>query len=303
MPRRKWLWAVSCAVGAAIAYHISGGTILHIALPPMPDPDAPMSRFSILSDILADGGSYAPPWGVVLIGAAYEAPFALVSGAAGAALASAGAKLKDARQVTQIAVGASAVVVVASAAFVLQWIDRPPRRADGADPGPIVELRLIHDPPRDQSGIVICLSPGPRYEEVPTLLDPSETVKMRFPDREGSPGIEIMVHDRPALVISGTDIAGAEAGFSSGYDVRVRLTASGSRKFEEFTRRNVGRRIALIAYGRLLSAPIIAEACSGSIHLGIGPAKEAAMALAARINGEEPRAVDGAERGRVLRQR
>ncbi len=296
MPRRKWLWAVGCAVGAALAYHISGGTILRLVLPSMSDLDVgsddPVERLLALEGMFKGYESFAPSWEMVLIGVACEMPFAIVSGPAGAALALAGTKLKDARQATQLAVGASAVVVIASAALVLQWIDRPPCRADGADPGPIVELRLMHDPPRDQSGIVVCLSPGPRYEDVPTLLDPSETVKMQFKNRDGSPGVEIMVHDRPGLVISGTDIVGAEAGFSSGYAVRLRLTSDGLRKQEDFTRRNVGRRVAVLAYGRLLSAPTIAEPISGPIYLSVGRKKEDAMALAARINGLEPPATD-----------
>ena len=112
---------------------------------------------------------------------------------------------------------------------------------------------------------------------------------MRLEDRGPMRGADIMVHDRPDLVISGTDIAGAEAGLSTGYSVHLTLTSGGSRKFEEFTRRNVGRRVAVLAYGRLLMAPIIAEPIkSESIHLSVGRKKEDAVALAARINGREP---------------
>jgi len=78
MPRRKWLWAIACAVGAAVVYHLSGGALFKIALPPMPDLNSPMSRLSIVADVLADGRSFAPPWRIVLIGAAYEMLFALV---------------------------------------------------------------------------------------------------------------------------------------------------------------------------------------------------------------------------------
>lgn len=296
MPRRKWLWAIGCAIGAVSAYHISGGVILHIALPPMPAPDAAMSRLSILADIFADVGSFAPPWEVVLMGAAYEMLFALVCGVVGAALVSAGTKLKDARQATQIAVGASAVVVLASAALVLQWIDRPPCRAAGADPGPIVEMRLVHEKPEMGDGLFafpsVPLSPEPKIRHIRTKLPASEVVKMRLEDRGRMRGTDIMVHDRPGFVVSGTDIVGAEAGFASGYSVLVRLTADCSRKLEDFTRRNVGRRIAVIAYGRLLMAPTIAEPISGSIHLSVGLKKSDAIALAARINGREPPADD-----------
>jgi len=188
----------------------------------------------------------------------------------------------------QIAIGVSVAAFVVSALGVLLWVDRPPCRADGADPGPIIELRLIHDPPRRCSEIAVQISPVPKYREVPTLLDPAETVKMRFPDKNGSLGIEIMVHDRPYLVILGTDIVGAEAGFSAGYSVRIDLTSDGLHKQEDFIRRNVGRRVAVLAYGRLLSAPIIAEPISGPIYLSVGRQKEEAMALEARINGHEP---------------
>ena len=96
-----------------------------------------------------------------------------------------------------------------------------------------------------------------------------------------------MVHDRPALVISGADVLGAEAGCSGGYGVRVRLTAEGSHKFEEFTRRNVGRRIATIRDGRLISVLTIMEAIRGSIFLYAGEHEKDAVALEARINGRE----------------
>jgi preprotein translocase subunit SecD len=105
-------------------------------------------------------------------------------------------------------------------------------------------------------------------------------------------GADIMVHDRPDLVLSGTDIAGAEAGHSTGYSVLLTLTSGGSRMFEDFTRRNVGRRVAVIAYGRLLMAPNIAEPISGSIELLVGRKREDAIALAARINGRELPAPD-----------
>ena len=270
--------------------------IIHFFLPEVPDlsvnADDQARRMSEMLSMLDDPRSFAPPWRVVFMGAAYEVPFALVGGVAGAALVAAGWRLRDTRRATQVAVGGSAAVAFVLAILVLRWIDRPPRRAADAAPGPVVEMRLVHDPSREQSEFVVWTSPGPHTKQVPTLLDPSETVKMRLEDRGRMHGYDIMVHDRLGLVILGTDIAGAEAGFSGSCGVRVRLTAGGSRKLEEFTRRNVGRRVAVIAYGRLLMAPTIMEPLSGSIHLSVGPKKEDAIVLAARINGLEPPAAD-----------
>ncbi|MHC4253166.1 MAG: hypothetical protein ACYS9X_28950, partial [Planctomycetota bacterium] len=190
MPRRKWLWAIGCAVGAALAYHFRGGAILRVALPSLADldirADDPMERMLALESMFRNPMSFAPSWEIVLIGAAYEVPFALVSGPAGAALAFAGMKLKDARQATQVAVGASVVVVLASAALVLQWIDRPPRRAADAAPGPVVEMRLVHDEPEAKLGLrtsfSVPLAPGAETKRVPTQLPPREIAKMRLPD-------------------------------------------------------------------------------------------------------------------------
>jgi preprotein translocase subunit SecD len=64
--------------------------------------------------------------------------------------------------------------------------------------------------------------------------------------------------------LSTVDIEDAEAGQTpSGYAVRVRFTAEGQRRWEEFTRTNVGKRIAFLVNDELLSAPEISQPLTG----------------------------------------
>jgi preprotein translocase subunit SecD len=73
------------------------------------------------------------------------------------------------------------------------------------------------------------------------------------------------------------------------YAVLIMFAKACSRKIEDFTRRNVGRQVALLVYGKLLCAPTIMEPLTGaSLAFGVGPEKSKAVALAARINGREP---------------
>jgi hypothetical protein len=69
-------------------------------------------------------------------------------------------------------------------------------------------------------------------------------------------------------------------------EIDVRLTDDGAKRLAEVTRRNIGKRLALVVDGKLYEAPRIASAITGGEALITGHlTKEEAENLATRING------------------
>jgi preprotein translocase subunit SecD len=66
--------------------------------------------------------------------------------------------------------------------------------------------------------------------------------------------------------------------------VEIAFKQSGSARFAEITRRNIGRKLAIVFDGRLLSAPVIQTAVPGGMTVITGTTQAQADALAQTLN-------------------
>ena len=102
-------------------------------------------------------------------------------------------------------------------------------------------------------------------------------------------------HDTPLQVgpaaLDGSCVAEAEVGsdpFGSGF-IEATLTDDCKARFADFSEQNVGRKIALVVDGEVLSAPIVQERIDGgeiAMSLGGESTPEEAAALLARLSGK-----------------
>jgi len=100
---------------------------------------------------------------------------------------------------------------------------------------------------------------------------PTESVEFRLAEDKPARGTQAMaikgtnesvrVHKTP--VLDAQDIASAAARkglwMGQGYTIAITLTPDGARKLEKLTADNVGKRLAILVAGKLVSAPIIRE--------------------------------------------
>src|SRR5262249_1293713 len=100
------------------------------------------------------------------------------------------------------------------------------------------------------------------------------------------PGLPPMLL-RTVSAVRGDELADAQAGFdarTSEPGITFRFNTSGTRKFGLLTRNNIGRPIAIVIDGRVLSAPVVREPIlggSGQISGNFTPAS--AQQLAVRL--------------------
>jgi preprotein translocase subunit SecD len=93
------------------------------------------------------------------------------------------------------------------------------------------------------------------------------------------------------VVLDGSDVLRAVAvkqmgGFQPYWEVHFRLTAEGARRFADATREAVGRQIAIIVDGQVVSAPTVqAPIRNGQGVITCACDEERARALAAQLNG------------------
>ncbi len=76
----------------------------------------------------------------------------------------------------------------------------------------------------------------------------------------------------PQIVIGGNDIAEATAkpvpNEPLRYRVNLRLTAAGTKVLNESTSKNVGRRLAILFDGKVISAPVVRDSVDEAVHTG-----------------------------------
>lgn len=87
--------------------------------------------------------------------------------------------------------------------------------------------------------------------------------------------------------IDGTRVASAEAANEAGtWVVQVGLTPAGAAAFADLTGRNVGKQVAIVVDGALVSAPIVqAPITGGAVQISGNFDRTAATQLADRIMG------------------
>ena len=83
----------------------------------------------------------------------------------------------------------------------------------------------------------------------------------------------------------------ADIPFKRSYVLSLTMTETGSERFAELTKENVGRQLAIVVDGRLLSAPMINDQIDGPQMTVTGEfSREEAEILACRINlGKRPK--------------
>jgi preprotein translocase subunit SecD len=92
------------------------------------------------------------------------------------------------------------------------------------------------------------------------------TLEFRLAEEEAAPGLTEIGFDKPGIrfylhdevVVDETDVDSAFVTVQNGCPaVELKLTPEGSRKFEEMTEQNLGKRCAMFLNGELMSAPRI----------------------------------------------
>jgi preprotein translocase subunit SecD len=127
---------------------------------------------------------------------------------------------------------------------------------------------------------------------------PIETVEFRLAEDKPARGTQAMtipgtnetvrVHKTP--VLDAKDVASAAARKSlwmdRGYSIAITLTPDGARKLEKVTTDNVGKRLAILVAGKLVSAPIIREPIldGSAVIEGGNISEQEASILTAKIN-------------------
>ncbi len=141
------------------------------------------------------------------------------------------------------------------------------------------------------SALAGCGGPAPRGTVDPNVLqfravadeagEGTEPVTVR----EG--GNKEVLHLRKEALLTAADVRSARAGTASRRGeatVRLTFTEEGKRKFSEATKLSVGRRLAIIVEGRVLSAPTVQHPIEGDAVIAGDFTGAEARALAARIN-------------------
>jgi len=106
-----------------------------------------------------------------------------------------------------------------------------------------------------------------------------------------SPWEQKTLHVQKHAHLCGRDLSGARVAKGRGpnrglYSVQLTLKPESAAKLEELTSRNMGKRLAIIIDGEVLTAPVIAAPIRGTaVSLGLYIAKARASELARRING------------------
>lgn len=136
-----------------------------------------------------------------------------------------------------------------------------------------------------------CVRPMPRG-----MVDP-HVLQFRAVADEAGEGTETMVvreggnkevlHLRKEALLTAADVRSARAGTQpqlGGATVYLAFTEEGRRKFFEATKVSVGRRLAIVVEGRLLSAPTVQHPIQGDAVITGDFTRDEARALAAKIN-------------------
>ena len=100
-------------------------------------------------------------------------------------------------------------------------------------------------------------------------------------DRNGQQKLRVL---RPA-VLDGSEVESAtvEDAKSEPPSILVKLNAEGTRKFSEATGKNIGRRLAIVWNGQVLSAPLVSHAFRGGEVQISGNFKKEEMQLLLRV--------------------
>jgi preprotein translocase subunit SecD len=136
-----------------------------------------------------------------------------------------------------------------------------------------------------------CVRPVPRGVANPNVLqfravadeagEGTETIVVR----EG--GKKEVLHLRKEALLTAADVRSAQAGTQpqlGDATVCLALTDEGRRKLFEATKGSVGRRLAILVEGRVLSAPTVQHPIQGDAVITGDFTRAEARALAAKIN-------------------
>jgi len=136
--------------------------------------------------------------------------------------------------------------------------------ADSARP-PVFQMRLVAENPSADSEELICQSTNKETGRISTE--------------------KLNVQKKALLDQTALKSAVAAKGWQDHWQVDFSLTPGGTKQFAEITGRNIGKRLAIVIDGRLISAPTIQSQITGGKGQISGTfTKQEAKDLAAKIN-------------------
>lgn len=112
------------------------------------------------------------------------------------------------------------------------------------------------------SALPLCGAENPDFFRLSKVVGAGATSAVEM--RDGGVGGSNTVWVDAAPLLCQTDIARADVVDGDPVRIRFEFTGAGRKKFLEITKQFVGKRIALVAEGRLVSAPRVNEQILGS---------------------------------------
>jgi len=111
-------------------------------------------------------------------------------------------------------------------------------------------------------------------------------------EKEGVPKLPVMGTDatvclEPEVLMDAKSVALAKAdkGYAGAFQIALTFTPAGAKVFADLTRKNVGRRLAILIDGKVLSAPLIKDEVPGGKAVITGSfTRKQAEELAERIS-------------------
>ena len=166
-----------------------------------------------------------------------------------------------------------------------------------ASPEPVrLELCLCH--PETEELTKPLMAAGVISTQLVASAKSVEGYRLLTQERKGEIADAVYVSDQAELTEADLESASVVRDpVADGYQVRGKLNSSASRRLAELTRaymphgkknpRDMGRRLAVVANGRLMTAPIIHTEINGGEFVLCGNfSREEAMSLAASLNGQ-----------------
>jgi preprotein translocase subunit SecD len=137
---------------------------------------------------------------------------------------------------------------------------------------------------------------SPAWKRTALTCAPHDDSLMRCVDQTLDSNLIVLVGARRdkyilgPVVLDGSDVLQASAvkqiGYQPGWEVRFELTAEATQRFADATKEAVGKQIAIIVDGQVVSAPTVQDPILNGTGVITGSFdEERAKALAAQLNG------------------
>jgi preprotein translocase subunit SecD len=172
----------------------------------------------------------------------------------------------------------------------------PSPASTSASPSPLAELGSQRLAMQQRPVLEVVYYSSPAWKRTALTCAPHDDSLMRCVDQTLDSNLIVLVGARRdkyilgPVVLDGSDVLQASAikqiGYQPGWEVRFELTAEATQRFADATKEAVGKQIAIIVDGQVVSAPTVQDPIlNGHGVITCACDEERARALAAQLNG------------------